>query len=75
MKYISKQGEVGSYHVFLFTEHDSRDVNIGDQVWSNGSAVEIAEFCDSDILEDLISMVENQIEFMRALSNEGLINN
>lgn len=54
-----------SYYSFEFSEHES--FGIGDQVWSNGHEVEVAEWLDEDALEELLDMVDNKTSFKGAL--------
>lgn len=71
MKYIEQLHSAGSYKRFLFTSHDANDLCIGDQIWSDGKTVEVYDMCDHDLLENLISEVENKAVFKEALRNSG----
>ncbi len=69
MKFLQAMGRVenSSFIIFEFGEHNTDNVNCGDQIWSNGHEVEIADYVDSENLEYLMSLVENKRAFRGAL--------
>ena len=73
MKFLQIMGRSGysSYFSFEFSEHES--FGIGDQVWSNGHEVEVAEWLDDDALEELLDMVSNKTSFKGALRRLEII--
>ena len=71
MKYIEQLTSVGSYLKFTFTKHDRGEFCVGDQIWSDGVVIEIYDYCDLEILNELISNVDNKIEFIKDLNNSG----
>lgn len=73
MQFIKKLKRDGGYVTYLFSEHDADDLIIGDQVWSNGEEVDIYEGIDTDIIYDVIGMVDNKKEFMIQLANDYVL--
>lgn len=69
MKFLQVMGRVenSSFISFEFEDHNTDNVNCGDQIWSNGHEVEIADYIDSENLEYLLSLVENNRAFRGAL--------
>ncbi len=74
MIFTGMTGQVGdtSYYGFTFEQHDLNDVCCGDQIWSDGTSVEISEDIDSENLDYLISLVSNRTAFKGALRRVGL---
>ncbi len=66
-------GCAGSYELFLFEDHEglAQDIIKGDQIWTDGSVIEIYTGCDKDLLDELIQMVDNKSEFKEALNHNG----
>lgn len=75
MIFIKRNGLVSgtSYYSYKFEPHGSRDVCVGDQVWSDGVNVEIYEGVDVDILLDLIDIVDNKQDFIEVLKRDGVL--
>lgn len=71
MKFIKIIRENFGWTSFQMSEHNSHMVNCGNQIWSNGSTVEVAEYCDSEGLQELIDQVENKQAFRGALLRMG----
>lgn len=71
MIYIETNGRTGSYVSFRLTPHYAYGVNEGDQIWSDGENIEIYEFCDEDLLDDILHQTENKAEFSLALRKAG----
>jgi hypothetical protein len=69
MKFLQIMGKVenSSFTSFEFEEHIAYEVNCGDQIWSNGQEIQIADYTERDNLEELISMVDNRQSFKGAL--------
>lgn len=74
MKFIKRNGKVGcgGYYSYLFTKHEADELCIGDQTWSDGENVEIYECIDSEVLNDIYSMVDNKHELSIALEQDGV---
>ena len=74
MKFLQILGKVGysSFYSFEFEGHNPNDVFCGDQIWSNGHEVEIADYADKENLNYLISMVKNKKSFRGALRRVGI---
>ena len=73
MKFKGIEKRVGSFVVFNFEKHSTDNVNCGDQIWSDGEIVEIADYVDRENLDYLINMVENKTAFKGALRRVELI--
>lgn len=73
MIFINKIGSEGEYTAFNFYPHDKSLANVGDQIWSNGSRVEILGDCDIDVLHYFIGQIENKREFYSALIECGIL--
>ena len=73
MKFLKIIGYIdgSSFTRFEFETHNTDNVNCGDQIWSNGHQVEIADYVDRDNLEYLISLVSNRTAFKGALRRTG----
>ena len=71
MKFESIVGRTGSYIVFQFEEHNTDNVNCGDQIWSDGFNVEISEDIDQEDLDFFVSLVNNKTSFKGALRRVG----
>lgn len=68
---IINLNDYSGFITFEFSEHMA--FGIGDQVWSNGHEVDIYDAADSDVIEELISMVENKQAFKGALRRLEII--
>lgn len=75
MKFLQVMGRSGEsgFVSFEFEDHSTDNVNCGDQIWSDGHEVEIADYVDGDNLDYLISLVENKQAFKGALRRMGFI--
>ncbi|AUS01907.1 hypothetical protein NVP2044O_43 [Vibrio phage 2.044.O._10N.261.51.B8] len=73
MKFLQVMGRTNdsSYISFEFSEHEASNVNCGDQIWSNGHEIEIADWVESENLDELLSQVENLRVFRGALLRCG----
>ncbi len=73
MKFEQVMGRVGdsSYISFEFNHHNTDNVNCGDQIYSNGQEIEIADWVDIENLEYLLSLVDNNRAFRGALIRTG----
>lgn len=73
MKFEQVMGRVGdsSYISFEFDYHNTDNVNCGDQIYSNGHEIEIADWVDSENLQYLLSLVDNKRAFRGALIRTG----
>ena len=69
MKFLQIMGSVNnsSFTSFEFSYHEADDVIVGDQIWSNGHEIEIADYIDSEHLKYLISITKNGRAFKGAL--------
>ena len=76
MKFLQIMGRCGngSFYSFEFEDHNTDNVCCGDQIWSDGHEVEIADYADKENLDYLISMVENRLAFKGALRRVGIYN-
>lgn len=59
IKFISANGRIGSYFTFTIENGDNIH-SIGDQVWMNNTELEISEFIDEDVLEELLANFEHK---------------
>ena len=71
MKFKNIIRRTGSHLVFQFEEHNTDNVNCGDQIWSDGFTVEISEDIGMEDLDFLISLVDNKTSFKGALRRVG----
>ena len=73
MKFLQVLGFAGSFARFEFEPHDAGDAVCGDQIWSNGHEIEIADYVDEECLNELINMVSNKTAFKGALRRMEII--
>lgn len=68
-------GRVGdsSFISFEFEDHNTDNVNFGDQIWSNGHEVEVADYADEENINYLVSLVKNKQAFKGALLRMDLL--
>lgn len=69
MKFLQIMGRLdcSSFIEFEFDYHQADEVIEGDQIWSNGHCIQIAEYVDKNLLDELIDKVSNKQSFKGAL--------
>lgn len=73
MKFIKKVKREGSYHTYLFTDHDADAFIFGDQMWSDGKEIDIVEGCDCSKLLELVDSLDNPADFKGYLYTDYLL--
>ena len=75
MKFLQILGndDCSSFTSFEFEDHEVYIVNVGDQIWSNGHEIQIADYVDACELDTLIEQVSNKTAFKGALRRLGFI--